>query len=101
VGRNLHAVLQALDVLEGEEGEHPEELGDVGIGGAGQQVLVELEGGQPICKEDGSNVSEPEWRQRLASGEVAFCQVLMSSHVVSLMRTSIDAGETSIVLESI
>ena len=53
-------VLQAphlLEALQGEEGEHLEELDDVGVGNAAQQVLVELEGGQLVCSHAQASVA--------------------------------------------
>ena len=49
----MHALLQGFQLSKGHEGEHAQELDDLSIAHIGQQVLVEPEGGQPICKQKG------------------------------------------------
>ena len=50
VARLLHAPLQGFYVLQGHEGEHAQEHDDLLIAHICQQVLVELEGRQLVCR---------------------------------------------------
>lgn len=49
VARLLHAGLQLRDVLQRNKGEHAQELDDLSVPHARQQVLIELEGRHLLC----------------------------------------------------
>mmetsp|Transcript_10132 Transcript_10132/g.30355 ORF Transcript_10132/g.30355 Transcript_10132/m.30355 type:complete len:313 (-) Transcript_10132:1098-2036(-) len=51
-----HLLLDSSDLIEGEEGEHAQELGDLRVRYVSQQMLVELEGRQLVSGEPDSTI---------------------------------------------
>lgn len=63
VPRLAHALFEGLEVIQWHKGEHAQELEDLCVPHVAQQVLVELEGGQLVCREGGQRLAHgmPLW----------------------------------------